>query len=136
MTLDGAIRAALEESMRFLRPGAVYGCSVDDHRVVIIRLESAEPGGFFVACGDCLAVIAEDINLRRVYLAIDKHAKAVAMATAELAAAREAEERARAPREGLRASLEAAQRRNPAAGEVLPPEQRASWARERTEHDK
>lgn len=133
--IDGVIRAAVEEAIRFIRPGAVYACSVNDHRVVVIRIGEDGPvataPNYFVACGDCLAVIAEDVPLRRVVLELEKHTKD------------EAEERDTS-RVGVRGALADSKRapmatpnqRKPKAGEVLPPNQRASWAREKTEHDK
>lgn len=71
--LDGKIRDALEESIRFLSPGTFYSCSVDEHAVAIMAL--APKAGFLVVCTDCKALVAFDIPRRRVYLEIHKHTK-------------------------------------------------------------
>lgn len=73
--IDGVIRKAIEESIRFIAPGAVYACAVDDHRIVIVRViaDDGRTPEYFVACSDCLAVLSEREIGRRVYHVINNH---------------------------------------------------------------
>lgn len=72
--MDGVARKGIEEAIRFLAPGFTFGASLDDHRFVVIRLDSPRSAPrFFVACADCLRVISDDSGLRAVYPALHKH---------------------------------------------------------------
>lgn len=69
--IDGKIRDAVEEAIRFLQPGAAYAATFDEHAIAIIRRDA--PGTFLVVCADCRSLLAIEVATRRVYLTIHRH---------------------------------------------------------------
>jgi hypothetical protein len=71
--IDGVVRAAVEESLRFLRAGQVHDVEVDGHTFSCVRTVAALPDvEFSLACVTCSKFIGY-VLLRRVFLAINKH---------------------------------------------------------------
>lgn len=61
--MDGVIRQAIDEAIRFLPPGVPYVASLDGHELVIIATGSGvRTGGrrpYLVACRSCMRLLDE-----------------------------------------------------------------------------
>jgi hypothetical protein len=75
--IDGAIKAAVEETLQFLRLGQTYTCLVDEHEIDIVRID---PDGmdmksreYLIACATCSRLVARSVQHRRAFLEIHKH---------------------------------------------------------------
>lgn len=71
--IDGAIRAAVEEAIRFLRPGGTHLVAVNDHEICVVALEAKSPRRYAVGCLTCSYFISD--NTDRAFMAIHNHTK-------------------------------------------------------------
>lgn len=76
--IDALIKAAVEDAVRFLRPGDTYRCCVNTHDILVIALGESVPGGratsgYVVVCETCKALIESEAPHRRIFLPIHKH---------------------------------------------------------------
>lgn len=70
--IDGVIRKAIEEAIRFLGPGSSYTCEIDGHVFVFVRTSSQQPR-YVVICTDCRAALELDADHRRAFLVAHRH---------------------------------------------------------------
>ncbi len=78
--IDAVVKNAIEEALRFLRPGDDYQCVVNTHSIIVIALGSGGPGGrsvagFLVACDTCRALVHANAPRGKAFLAIHAHTK-------------------------------------------------------------
>ena len=75
--IDGVVKTAIEEALRFLQPGDLYRCEVNGHTMLVIALRGGlKCGGYFVACESCEWLLQTSVtNPRPAFLAIHHHTK-------------------------------------------------------------
>lgn len=75
--IDGVVRAAIEEALRFLQPGDLYHCEVNEHRIAVVALRGGlKVGGFLVACQRCELLLAVfSPSARLAFMTIHDHTK-------------------------------------------------------------
>lgn len=80
--IDAVVKAAIEEAIRFLRPGDVYRATVDEHEITIVPTTEDDPGNktrvlrrYIVVCRTCSKFLSD--NTRRPYTAIHFHANEI-----------------------------------------------------------
>lgn len=69
--IDGVVRTAIEEAIRFLKPGATHLVTVNEHEIAIIAL--AHPKTFAVGCLTCNGFL--DHATVRPFLVLHQHTK-------------------------------------------------------------